>query len=99
MSGRELDPDGTDSYHPEHPWEQTGHPLYLPADERTSFNWPPEPAQPHGQYERMQWRGLPSRVRRPPQAETFGPGHTYPPTHGPRGTAGDSGAHRRWWQR
>lgn len=77
MSGRELDPDGTDSYHPEHPWEQAGHPLYLPANARTAFNWPPEPAQPHGPHEAQQWRRLPARITPPDTALTFGPGHTY----------------------
>jgi hypothetical protein len=59
MSGRELDPDGTDSYHPEHPWEQVGHPAYLPRSERTRSNWPPVPATPAGSYEHEQWASLP----------------------------------------
>lgn len=86
MSGRELDPDGTDSYHPEHPWEQVGHPRYLAPIERARTNWPPEPARPAGPYEAKQWRRLPAHPRRPrPRVETFGPGHTYPGTaHPPR---------------
>lgn len=55
MSGRELDPDGTDSYHPQHPWEQVGHPLYLAPHERTSLNWPPVPAYPMGPHGAKQW--------------------------------------------
>jgi hypothetical protein len=99
MSGRELDPDGTDSYHPEHPWEQVGHPQYLAPDERTSLNWPPEPAQPAGPHEAKQWRSLPARPRKPKaDRETFGPGYTYP-TREPHGGAGDSGARRPWWHR
>lgn len=66
MSGRELDPDGTDSYHPEHPWEQVGHPLYLAPSERTSLNWPPEPAYPAGPHEAKQWSRLPARVKPEP---------------------------------
>lgn len=66
MSGRELDPDGTDSYHPEHPWEGVGHPLYLPPQERTSLNWPPEPAYPAGPHEAKQWDRLPVRVQPEP---------------------------------
>lgn len=99
MSGRELDPDGTDSYHPEHPWEQTTHPLYLPPDQRTAFNWPPEPAHPHGAHEAQEWGRLPARVPVAPTDLTFGPGYSYPPTRAPRGAAGDSGARRRWWRR
>lgn len=77
MSGRELDPDGTDSYHPQHPWEQAGHPLYLHPTQRTAFNWPPEAAQPAGPHEAEQWRRLPARVPKSPEQMTFGPGHTY----------------------
>ncbi|MBD8477581.1 hypothetical protein [Microbacterium sp. CFBP 8794] len=62
MSGRELDPDGTDSHHPEHPWEQAGHVLYLPPQQRTMLNWPPEPAYPAGPHEAKQWDRLPVRV-------------------------------------
>ena len=79
MSGRELDPDGTDSYHPQHPWEQTMHPLYLPSDQRTRSNWPPVPAQPAGPYEERVWRKLPKKPTRPAYGpKTFGPGFTYP---------------------
>lgn len=60
MSGRELDPDGTDSYHPQHPWEQTGHPLYVAPDQRAKSNWPPEPAYPQSPHEAMQWDQLPA---------------------------------------
>lgn len=95
MSGRELDPDGTDSYHPQHPWEQTAHELYLPPSERTRENWPPEPAQPAGAFEEIQWRALPETpVQRRRERPMFGPGHTYPPKRAPRGPAGDSGARR-----
>lgn len=62
MSGREFDPDGTDSYHPDHPWEQTGHRLYIEPSQRTSLNWPPEPAYPHGPHEAKQWDSLPVRI-------------------------------------
>jgi len=58
MSGRELDPDGTDSYHPQHPWEQAGHPLYISPTQRNRNNWPPEPAAAEGAYEQSQWRAL-----------------------------------------
>lgn len=77
MSGRELDPDGTDSYHPEHPWEQAGHALYLAPDQRTQFNWPPVAAHPAGAHEAEQWRTLPVRIAKRPEEMTFGPGHTY----------------------
>lgn len=63
MSGRELDPDGTDSYHPEHPWEQAGDPLYLPPDRRTRANWPPVPAEPAGPTEAATWSRLPKRPK------------------------------------
>ena len=66
MSGRELDPDGTDSYHPQHPWEQVGHPLYLPPGQRTRLNWPPEPARPAGPHEARTWDQLPVRVKPDP---------------------------------
>jgi hypothetical protein len=66
MSGRELDPDGTDSYHPQHPWEQVGHPLYLPPDLRTLVNWPPERARPAGWYEASVWDQLPVRAQPEP---------------------------------
>lgn len=55
MSGRELDRDGTDSYHPEHPWEQVGHRLYLPPQYRSKANWPPRDAQPVGPHEQAEW--------------------------------------------
>jgi hypothetical protein len=58
MSGRELDWDGTDSYHPEHPWEQCGHPLYVQPDRRTRGNWPPVEAEPAGPAERQRWADL-----------------------------------------
>lgn len=64
MSGRELDEDGTDSYHPEHPWEQCGHALYLPPEQRTRRNWPPVAAEPHGPAERQRWARLPWRRTR-----------------------------------
>ena len=66
MSGRELDPDGTDSYHPEHPWEQVGHRLYLPPQQRTKLNWPPERTFPHGPHEARVWDRLPVRIVREP---------------------------------
>lgn len=78
MSGTELDPDGTDSYHPEHPWEQTQHPLYLPPDRRTRSNWPPVVARPAGTYERDQWKSLPERAAPGVELGWFGPGHSYP---------------------
>lgn len=64
MSGRELDAVGTDSYHPEHPWEQAGHELYLPPQERTKMNWPPEWATPAGPAEEKVWQNLPVRGRK-----------------------------------
>lgn len=77
MSGRELDPDGTDSYHPEHPWEQVGHELYVSPRDRTRLNWPPVPAKPAGPYEARQWKRLPKNPPRPPKWwRTFGPGFT-----------------------
>lgn len=107
MSGRELDPDGTDSYHPHHPWEQVGHELYLPPSERTRNNWPPVPAEPTGPHEAKQWRKLPKHGPQPPAwKQTYGPGFSYdgsptppPPPAPPHGTAGDSGARRRFWRR
>lgn len=66
MSGRELDADGTDSYHPEHPWEQVNHKLYLPPGERTRRNWPPVAgAEPAGPAERERWSRLPWKRTRP----------------------------------
>lgn len=59
MSSTETHLDGTDSYHPHHPWEQVGHPLYLPPWARNKSNWPPEPAEPAGPYEAMVWSTLP----------------------------------------
>lgn len=63
MSGRELDPDGTDSYHPDHPWEQTAHPLYVPPSARTTGNWPPVDADPAGPHEAARWAALPPGPR------------------------------------
>lgn len=65
MSGRENAPDGTDAFHPEHPWEQVGHALYIAPSERTRGNWPPTPdAVPHGPHERQEWARLPrKRIR------------------------------------
>ena len=77
MSGRELDPDGTDSYHPEHPFEQAGHPLYLRPNERTRSNWPPVPAQPAGPHEESIWEALPKRAPQPKPTKTYGPGFTF----------------------
>jgi len=82
MSGRELDPDGTDSYHPQHPWEQSGHPLYLPLRQRTRSNWPPVPARPAGPHEQQQWRMLPVRTAPAVELGWFGPGHSYPESTG-----------------
>lgn len=60
MSGRELDEDGTDSYHPEHPWEQCGHALYVEPELRTFGNWPPVGgAEPAGRVEAEEWARLP----------------------------------------
>jgi len=59
MSGTELDPDGTNSYHPDHPWEQSGHPLYIAPGYRSKGNWPPEAAFPAGTHEESIWRALP----------------------------------------
>lgn len=73
MSGRELDPDGTDSYHAEHPWEQAGHPLYLPPENRTRSNWPPRPAQPVGLHEEYEWRALPKDAPQARPRPWFGP--------------------------
>lgn len=65
MSGREIDPDGTDSYHPEHPWEQVGHELYIPPSRRSRENWPPVEARPVGGHEYSQWMKLPDSVPEP----------------------------------
>lgn len=64
MSGRELDTDGTDSYHPEHPWEQAGHPLYVEPSKRMKSNWPPERVYPAGPAEAVRWSSLPDRLPR-----------------------------------
>jgi hypothetical protein len=77
MSGIELDPDGTDSYHPEHPWEQHGHPLYIDPTKRTRENWPPVAARPHGPWEAQRWRMLPTRDAPGVELGWFGPGHSY----------------------
>lgn len=65
MSGRELDPDGTDSFHPEHPWEQAGHPQYIEPSQRARSNWPPVPSFPHGPHEAVQWSQLPEHPPKP----------------------------------
>lgn len=81
MSGRELDPDGTDSYHPEHPWEQAGHPLYIEPAQRTSLNWPPAPAYPVSAHEAKQWDRLPVRVQPEPSwRRQYGYSHPKAPT-------------------
>lgn len=59
MSGTELDTDGSDSYHEQHPWEQLGHPLYIPVAKRAKSNWPPESAWPTGEAEAKRWDSLP----------------------------------------
>ena len=41
MSGRELDENGDETYHPDRPWEQAGHPDYVEHRARTKANWPP----------------------------------------------------------
>lgn len=51
-----------DCYRLDHPWEQTGHRLYIEPSQRTSLNWPPEPAYPHGPHEAKQWDSLPVRI-------------------------------------
>jgi hypothetical protein len=71
VSGTELDSDGTDSYHPQHPWEQVGHRLYLPPQQRSRGNWPPEPAQPVGPAEEHQWQTLPRHAEESPQRTTY----------------------------
>ena len=79
MSGRELDPDGTDSYHPQHPFEQVGHEMYLPPSQRTRSNWPPIPSKPAGPHEERQWKRLPRRApaAMTPLRPTYGPGFTF----------------------
>jgi len=67
MSGLEFDPDGTNSFHAEHPWEQVGHPLYIYPDQRTRSNWPPEAAYPHGPHEASQWDALPEKIPEGPK--------------------------------
>lgn len=62
MSGTELDTDGTDSYHPEHPWEQVGHALYIAPELRAKDNWPPERTYPVGPAEAIRWANLPDRL-------------------------------------
>ena len=59
MSGYEADTDGTDSYHPEHPWEQVGHKLYIYPWDRTAQNWPPVIAYAAGPAEQGRWEALP----------------------------------------
>jgi hypothetical protein len=59
MSGYEASPDGTDAYHPEHPWEQVGHHLYVYPWNRTKANWPPSAARAVGPSEREEWEALP----------------------------------------
>lgn len=73
MSGRELDPDGTDSYHEDHPWEQVGHELYIAPSRRSRENWPPVTARPHGAHEERMWRRLPKKVKAPRERPLFGP--------------------------
>ena len=63
MSGYEVDADGTDSYHPEHPWEQVGHKLYIYPWNRTKGNWPPREAVAAGPSELAQWAALPERIK------------------------------------
>jgi hypothetical protein len=75
MSGVELDPDGTDSYHPQHPWEQTSHHRYLAPAWRSKENWPPVNCQPVGPYERSVWEALPDRVNLTDEIPWFGPNH------------------------
>jgi len=72
VSGREFDPDGTDIYHPEHPWEQAGHELYIYPVNRTRRNWPPVPAMPAGPHEAKQWDKLPKRVKKVSQFRVYG---------------------------
>jgi len=71
VSGRELDTDGTDSYHPEHPWEQVGHPLYLPPERRSLGNWPPVEATPAGPSEERRWNDLPRHAPTPDKRRTY----------------------------
>lgn len=75
MSGVDLDSDGTDSYHPEHPWEQSTHRLYLPPAWRSKENWPPVNTQPAGPSERSEWESLPDRVNLTDARPWFGPSH------------------------
>jgi hypothetical protein len=77
MSGTELDPDGTDSYHPQHPWEQCSHPLYLPPNQRARSNWPPVPTKPAGVHEESTWKAMPSNPKQPRSTKTYGPGFTF----------------------
>ncbi len=77
MSGTELDPDGTDSYHPQHPFEQSAHSLYLPPSLRTRSNWPPVPAKPAGAHEEAAWKGLPRKPKQHRTTKTYGPGFTF----------------------
>lgn len=71
MSGTELDPDGTDSYHPDHPWEQTTHPMYVTPSARTMGNWPPVDAEPAGPHEAAVWAALPSIADMVPGAHAY----------------------------
>jgi hypothetical protein len=71
MSGRELDEDGTDSYHVGHPWEQAGHPQYLPPKRRDKTNWPPVWAKPAGSSEASQWENLPDKLPPPPEEKLY----------------------------
>lgn len=52
--------------HPEHPFEEPGHPLFIPEAERTRLVWPPEPATPHDDAEAEVWADLPYEVGQPP---------------------------------
>lgn len=77
MSGRELAADGTDTYHDDHRWEQVGHPLYLPVDERWKGNWPPEATYPYGPVEQREWDTLPSTPPDHVIPKIYGPGFTF----------------------
>jgi hypothetical protein len=74
VSGRELDADGTDGYHPQHPWESVGHPLYIAPDYRGRDNWPPVEATPAGPAELARWKHLPKHAKTPRHMPTFARG-------------------------
>lgn len=84
MSGRELEADGSDSYHDDHRWEQVGHSLYISPSDRWRGNWPPVAAYPYGPVEQRAWESLPTTPPDGVITKIYGPGFSYeaPPIFG-----------------